>query len=473
MSIEAKNLLKLYGKRKVVNDVSINVERGEVVGLLGPNGAGKTTTFYIVVGLIKPNKGTITVDNKNISKEPMYKRARLGLGYLPQEASVFRKLTVEENIIAIWQLRGGAPKLSLKEKIELIFRKSERSWYKRPKFEDYYNIILGLEKINTEQIEELKNILDSDLINKYSNLKHSQEILYSITKISQYLELNFEEIKNDIETFLTDFNKFYLLGKKKKLEEFLNLLWKKKRDILFEEFKQNNNKKDILKKITVLLDYENQEVFDKIDNDYINFSNINDFIDYINSLEHYYWKIRKKIFDKEEFLNLSNLKSSNLIEELKYFMIENKFKNKEINDILNTINWTSRQSRDAQLEDILDEFNISHIRQSKGSDLSGGERRRVEIARAVAIKPSFLLLDEPFAGIDPIAVAGIKEMIVLLKNRNIGVLITDHNVRETLKIIDRGYILSDGKIIESGTKEHLANSEIARKHYLGEDFTLN
>jgi lipopolysaccharide export system ATP-binding protein len=162
-----------------------------------------------------------------------------------------------------------------------------------------------------------------------------------------------------------------------------------------------------------------------------------------------------------------------LIEELKYFMIENKFKNKEINDILNTINWTSRQSRDAQLEDILDEFNISHIRQSKGSDLSGGERRRVEIARAVAIKPSFLLLDEPFAGIDPIAVAGIKEMIVLLKNRNIGVLITDHNVRETLKIIDRGYILSDGKIIESGTKEHLANSEIARKHYLGEDFTLN
>ncbi|MBC7474383.1 MAG: ATP-binding cassette domain-containing protein [Candidatus Sericytochromatia bacterium] len=144
----------------------------------------------------------------------------------------------------------------------------------------------------------------------------------------------------------------------------------------------------------------------------------------------------------------------------------------EIKSVIESLDWTKSQSQSFQLEDLLDEFNISHIRNSKGSDLSGGERRRVEIARAVSNKPSFLLLDEPFAGIDPIAVSGIKDMIFLLKNRNIGVLITDHNVRETLKIIDRGYILSDGKIIVQGTREELATSDVARKHYLGEDFTL-
>ncbi|GIW22156.1 MAG: hypothetical protein KatS3mg068_1163 [Candidatus Sericytochromatia bacterium] len=473
MSIEAKNLLKIYGKRKVVNDVTINVERGEVVGLLGPNGAGKTTTFYMVVGLIKPNKGIITVDNKNISKEPMYKRARLGLGYLPQEASVFRKLTVEENILAIWQLRGGAPKLSIKEKIELIFRKSERTWWRRPKFENYYNLILNEDKLNNVQKEEIKSIIDNDLINKYSNIKYSTEILYSIFKIIELLELNVSNLTQEIESFFIDFNKFYKLGKKKKLEEFLNLLWKKKRDELFESIKISNNKKDIIKKIPFILDYENPEVFNKIEEDNISFSNINQFIDYLNSLENYYWNIRKKCLNQDKFIELNNSKKSDIKNDLKDFMLENNFKNKEIEDILSIINWTSKESKFIQLEDILDEFNISHIRYSKGSDLSGGERRRVEIARAVSVKPSFLLLDEPFAGIDPIAVAGIKEMIVLLKNRNIGVLITDHNVRETLKIIDRGYILSDGRVIESGSREHLANSEIARKHYLGEDFTLN
>ncbi|MEK7432800.1 MAG: ATP-binding cassette domain-containing protein [Cyanobacteriota bacterium] len=167
------------------------------------------------------------------------------------------------------------------------------------------------------------------------------------------------------------------------------------------------------------------------------------------------------------------LKKSKLIEDISVFLRENNFKEKEIQDCIDTINWSKKQSEHFQLEDILDEFNISHIRHSKGADLSGGERRRVEIARAVANKPSFLLLDEPFAGIDPIAVAGIKSMIDLLKNRNIGVLITDHNVRETLKIIDRGYILSDGKVLVEGTKEELANSEVARKHYLGEDFSLD
>jgi lipopolysaccharide export system ATP-binding protein len=240
MAIETSNLRKVYKKRHVVNDVSIRVERGEVVGLLGPNGAGKTTTFYMVVGLVRPNSGDIKLDGKSISRLPMHQRARRGVGYLPQEASVFRKLTVEENILAVWQLRG-----------------------------------------------------------------------------------------------------------------------------------------------------------------------------------------------------------------------------------------VSRKDQARRLEEILEEFRITHIRHNKGFQLSGGERRRVEIARAVATNPSFLLLDEPFAGIDPIAVGGIKDMISYLRTRNIGVLITDHNVRETLAITDRAYILSEGRVVESGDTETIANSEIARKYYLGDDFVLD
>lgn len=240
MAIETTHLRKVYKKRKVVDDVSIRVERGEVVGLLGPNGAGKTTTFYMVVGLVRPNDGDILLDGKSISRLPMHQRARRGVGYLPQEASVFRKLTVEENILCVWQLRG-----------------------------------------------------------------------------------------------------------------------------------------------------------------------------------------------------------------------------------------VSRKDQKERLEAILEEFRITHIRHNKGFQLSGGERRRVEIARAVATNPSFLLLDEPFAGIDPIAVGGIKDMISYLRTRNIGVLITDHNVRETLAITDRAYILSEGRVVESGNTEHIANSEIARKYYLGDDFQLD
>jgi lipopolysaccharide export system ATP-binding protein len=240
VAIETANLRKVYKKRHVVNDVSIRVERGEVVGLLGPNGAGKTTTFYMVVGLVRPNAGDIKLDGKSISRLPMHQRARRGVGYLPQEASVFRKLTVEENILAVWQLRG-----------------------------------------------------------------------------------------------------------------------------------------------------------------------------------------------------------------------------------------VSRKDQARRLEEILEEFRITHIRHNKGFQLSGGERRRVEIARAVATNPSFLLLDEPFAGIDPIAVGGIKDMISHLRSRNIGVLITDHNVRETLAITDRAYILSEGRVVEAGDTETIANSEIARKYYLGDDFVLD
>lgn len=238
--LKANNLVKIYSKRAVVDGVSVSVKQGEIVGLLGPNGAGKTTTFYMITGMIKPNSGEITLDSEDISLQPMYKRARLGIGYLPQEASIFRKMSVYQN-------------------------------------------------------------------------------LYSVL-------------------------------------EFMAM-------------------------------------------------------------------------DKSE--------------------------------------------REDKANDLMKEFGISHIAQSKGFVLSGGERRRTEIARAIATDPKFILLDEPFAGIDPIAVEEIMKIVAKLKDKGIGVLITDHNVHETLSIVDRGYILIEGKIFRQGSSEVLANDEMVRKLYLGETFKLD
>ena len=239
MHIETHNLVKEYDGRRVVNGVSINVEQGTVVGLLGPNGAGKTTTFYMIVGIEKPDEGEVLIDGRDITNMPMHERARIGIGYLPQEASIFRKLSVEDNIMAILE---------------------------------------GTER--------------------------------------------------------------------------------------------------------------------------------------------------------------------------------------------------SAEKREEKMNELIAEFHIEHIRKSKGSELSGGERRRVEIARALATEPSFILLDEPFAGIDPIAVADIQGMIAHLAKRGIGVLITDHNVRETLSIVDKAYILNNGEILIAGDSDTIANDERARKFYLGEKFTL-
>jgi lipopolysaccharide export system ATP-binding protein len=237
--LSAENLVKRYKKRVVVNNVSINIKQGEVVGLLGPNGAGKTTTFYMIVGMIKPNSGIVKLDGNDITGKPMYRRSRLGLSYLPQEPSVFRKMSVENNIRAILQMQ-----------------------------------------------------------------------------------------------------RFTAAQRKEKLERLIN------------------------------------------------------------------------------------------------------------------------------------EFGIQHIRKSTGYMLSGGERRRCEIARTLASEPKFVLLDEPFAGIDPIAVEDIMKMVSKLKEQNIGVLITDHNVHETLSITDRAYILIDGTIYISGTAAEIADNEEVRRRYLGETFKL-
>lgn len=239
MKLRAENLVKRYKNRTVVDHVSIHVEQGEIVGLLGPNGAGKTTTFYMTVGLIRPNEGQIFLEDIEITNEPMYRRAQLGIGYLAQEASVFRKLSVEDNIRAVLEM----------------------------------------------------------------------------TK-----------------------------------------------------------------------------------------------------------------FSKEE--------------------------------------------QHSKLESLLDEFGLQRIRKSRGDLLSGGERRRTEIARALAVNPKFILLDEPFAGVDPIAVEDIQVIVAKLKEKNIGILITDHNVHETLTITDRAYLLFEGRVIKEGTARELADDEQVRRVYLGQNFTL-
>ena len=239
MILRADNIIKYYGKRAVVKGVSVEVRQGEIVGLLGPNGAGKTTSFYMIVGLVKPNDGSVYLDDIDITKLPMYKRAQLGVGYLAQEASVFRKMSVEDNILSVLEMT----KLSKKEQLE-------------------------------------------------------------------------------------------------------------------------------------------------------------------------------------------------------------------------------------KCESLLDEFSLQNVRKNMGDLLSGGERRRTEIARALATNPHFILLDEPFAGVDPIAVEDIQQIVAKLKDKNIGILITDHSVHETLKITDRAYLLFEGNILKQGTAEELAADEQVRKVYLGENFEL-
>ena len=239
MILKAKNLMKSYSGKKVVKDISLQLKQGQIVGLLGPNGAGKTTSFYMIVGLIKPNSGKIYLDQEEITRFPMYKRAQYGIGYLAQEASVFRKMSVENNILSVLQL----------------------------------------------------------------------------TKLS----------------------------------------------------KKDQNKR---------------------------------------------------------------------------------------------------------MESLLDEFGLTHIRKNRGDLLSGGERRRTEIARALATDPSFILLDEPFAGVDPLAVEDIQKIITKLTKKNIGILITDHNVRETLAITDKTYLMFEGNILKDGKPEELADDETVRKVYLGQNFEL-
>ncbi len=239
MALYTTDIAKSYKGKQVVKEVSIQLDQGEIVGLLGPNGAGKTTSFYMIVGLVRPDEGSVYLQERDITKEPMYKRAKLGIGYLPQESSIFRKLTVEDNLRAVLQMTG-----------------------------------------------------------------------------------------------------------------------------------------------------------------------------------------------------------------------------------------LSRKEQEERLSSLLEEFGVAHVRKSRGDKLSGGERRRTEIARALATDPAYILLDEPFAGVDPIAVEDIQSIVSQLKDKGIGILITDHNVQETLSITDRAYLLFEGSILKAGTAEDLANDEQVRRVYLGQQFEL-
>lgn len=276
-TLSLQNLVKIYHGRRVVNSVRLNVDSGEVVGLLGPNGAGKTTTFYMTVGMIKPDGGQVFLDDEDITNDPMFLRARKGVGYLPQETSIFGKLTVRENIMAILEIVPGKKSVNGK----------------------------GTRQTGNRRKQEIGNPGD------------------------------------------------------------------RKRGIA---------------------------------------------------------RANRRLISKSEQEDRANM--------------------------------------------LLDELGIRRLSDQKASVLSGGERRRLEISRALATEPSFILLDEPFAGVDPLAVIDIKNIIEHLKRRGIGVLISDHNVRETLGACDNAYILNDGKVIESGPPEKIASSETARRIYLGDAFRL-
>ena len=293
MVLRTEHLFKKYGKRTVVSDVSINVKQGEIVGLLGPNGAGKTTTFYMTTGLVEPNSGKIFLNDEDITNFPVYKRAQKGIGYLAQEASVFRKMTVEDNIIAVLEMTK--------------FSKEEQ--------------------------------------------KHKLETLIA--------EFNLEQVRKNIGDRLS--------GGERRRTEIARCLAIEPRFIMLDE------------------------PFAGVDP--IAVQDIQDIV----------WKLKEK--------------------------------------------------------------NI-------GDRLSGGERRRTEIARCLAIEPRFIMLDEPFAGVDPIAVQDIQDIVWKLKDKNIGILITDHNVDETLTITDRAYLLFEGRILFQGTSKELADNPVVREKYLGRDFEL-
>ena len=547
MGIETQNLVKIYRKRRVVNGININVERGEVVGLLGPNGAGKTTTFYMVVGLIKPYKGKIVFDGKDITRLPMHKRSRLGIGYLAQEPSVFRKLTVEQNILAIWQLRGLPTELKRKNKCFKVTLKILKDIQKHHvnnqnliKLLNKQIFINDSKKNKPNQNDPLKDLIDlgsifepdkPDLLNIISVI-NSQDVYVKkifnqdpeIQKIITYINKN----KSIIPKVIAEINKQYkyipvfahahhiidlielinqyivieadgslvlgngivipadkverLSGGEIRLPDGMavkpcvqiptgvpvilsvdgsiclpdgNIILSKQVKHIKEHSVELTNGKTVswenlasppcedypLDKILSLIE-ENNEVIAKL------FALIKIAV-LVN--------VNEKFYTKSEFDDKIN---------------QLYFTKKEKNTIYKYCNYPLKRRLKDKMEELLNEFSLTHIRKSKGYQLSGGERRRVEIARAMATNPSFLLLDEPFSGIDPIAVNGIKEMITLLKSRNIGILVTDHNVRDTLTITDRAYIVSEGSIIDKGDPEYIAKSALAQKYYLGEDFRL-
>ena len=367
----ASNIGKAFKKRPVLRDVSLSVKRGEVVGLLGPNGAGKTTCFYIVTGLISPDYGLISLDGEDITGLPMYRRSRMGLGYLPQESSIFRGLSVENNIRAMLEV--------------------------------------------SEPLADRRESRLEDLLAEFSltHLRRTPALALS----------GGERRRVEIARALAANPSFMLLD-----EPLAGI-------------------------------------------DPIAVNDIRNLVSHLKDRTPDYGLIS---LDGEDITGLPMYRRSRM--GLGYLPQESSiFRGLSVENNIRAMLEVSEplaDRRESRLEDLLAEFSLTHLRRTPALALSGGERRRVEIARALAANPSFMLLDEPLAGIDPIAVNDIRNLVSHLKDRGIGVLITDHNVRETLDIVDRAYILHDGKVLMEGAPAEIVTHKDVRRVYLGERFSL-
>ena len=493
-------------KRTVVNRANIHIEQGEVVGLLGPNGAGKTTTFYMIVGLVRPNLGRVFFDDKDITQLPMYRRAALGIGYLPQEASVFRKLTVQENLDAILETRTIKTHhiMSFIKKSSYDFLEKYARWKyvstplhrltkktREDELEEVYDFLSeemsGFSRaVVLSFIEKLGFAAQRQLLGEAVNLA-KKDILLTVfgTRKKQHFWNSDRSLMESI-----DMPDLRHLSDEKAAEFCSKILWAfKKKEVreCLDVFLQESKKNVIEQLLADVMAHVCSIYRDGLLADYIriNSGGAND--SGLADVEYAMQRVCSELDRKVEANVQKNLKKqitrAALKSSGKQFLglkgseafVQTIYDTVEVN-ISKLSGKRMEKVRSAYKrglrEELLEYLNIDHLRHQRGYTLSGGERRRTEIARALTTEPSFLLLDEPFAGVDPIAVADIQEVVTKLKDRNLGVVISDHNVRETLKITDRAYILADGEILISGSKEQLVDDREARRIYLGDDFSL-
>ncbi len=423
MVLRTENLVKKYGKRTVVSHVSFDVKQGEIVGLLGPNGAGKTTSFYMTTGLVVPNEGHIYLNDLDITNYPVYKRAQNGIGYLAQEASVFRKMSVEDNIASVLELTNRSKEYQ-KEKLESLIAEFRLQKVRK----NLGDQLSGGERRRTEiarclAIDPKFIMLDEPFAGV--DPIAVEDIQHIVWKLKD----------KNIGILITDHNVQETLS----ITDRAYLLFEGK--ILFQGTPEELA--------------ENKIVREK----YLS----NSFV------------LRRKDFQlKEDITNYPVYKRAQ--NGIGYLAQEaSVFRKMSVEDNIASVLELTNRSKEYQkekLESLIAEFRLQKVRKNLGDQLSGGERRRTEIARCLAIDPKFIMLDEPFAGVDPIAVEDIQHIVWKLKDKNIGILITDHNVQETLSITDRAYLLFEGKILFQGTPEELAENKIVREKYLSNSFVL-
>ena len=418
--LTAHGLQKSYGSRKVVKDVHLAVDAGEVVGLLGPNGAGKTTSFYMIVGLVRADAGTISIDDTRVERLPIHRRSRLGLSYLPQEASIFRKLTVEENIRAVLELQLDADGKPLKPKL----------------IEELLNGLLrdlSIEKLRGSPAPSLSG-------GERRGRQRPRPQAHAVDRGAEMSAVPATATVHRLEA--QGLRKSY--GSRTVVDGVR--LAVKSGEVVGLLGPNGAGKTTSFYMIVGLVRADGGEI-----------------------------PIEGRRVERMPIHQRSRLGLSYLPQEPSIFRKLNVEQN--IRAVLELqVGPDGRPLKkpviDEMLDGLLRDLSIEKLRTSPAPALSGGERRRVEIARALATQPRFILLDEPFAGIDPIAVIEIQRIIGFLKERGIGVLITDHNVRETLGICDRAYIISAGRVLAEGTPAEIVANADVRKVYLGENFRM-